>query len=166
MCAPIQQYLIHSLLDILIVDVCCLKTLCFPHFLFYSLFLSLFLSHHICQRRFTLTKPQWLVFITSYFSRCFVSSFLLNVSQICPPLRLGWTVYNFSSFATLSGSLARQQPHSMRSARESHTYRKHAASYSAITFSGVCFSSEAKGIWQKKIYKRLLYWSKLDKDNC
>lgn len=34
---------------------------------------------------------------------------------------------------------------------------EHAASYSAITFSGVCFSSEAKGIW-RKIYKRLLYW--------
>lgn len=150
MCAPIQQYLIHSPLDVLIVDVCCLKTFCFPHFLLYSLFLSLFLSHHICQRRFTLTKPQWLVFVSSYFSRGFVSSFLLNVSWICPPLRLGWTVYNFSSSATLNGSLARQQPHSMRSARESHTYCKHATSYSAITFSGVCFGSEAKGIWREK----------------
>lgn len=59
-------------------------------------------------------------------------------------------VYNFSSPATLNGSLAKQKPPSVRSARESHTYHKHAVSYSAITFSGVCYSSEAKGIWQKK----------------
>lgn len=52
---------------------------------------------------------------------------------------------------TLNGSLTRQQPRSGRSARESHTYCKHAASYSTITFSGVCFSLEAKGIrWKKK----------------
>lgn len=37
-----------------------------------------------------------------------------------------------------------------RSARESHTCHKHAGSYSAITFIRVCFSSEAKGIWQGK----------------
>lgn len=129
-------------------------------------FFSLLSSHHICQTKFTFMKPQWLVFVSSYFSRCFVISFLLNVSQICLPPRLGWTVCNFSSSATLNGSLGKQQPPSMRSARESHTYRKHAASYSAITFSGVCFSSEAKGIWRKKIHKRLFYWSKSDKVNC
>lgn len=104
--------------------------------------------------RFTFMKPRWLVFVSSYFSRCFVISFLHNVSQNCLPLRLGWTAYNFSSPATLSGSLAKQQPPPARSARESHMYRKHAASYSAITFSGVCFSSEAKGIWQKKKYTK------------
>lgn len=147
MCAPIQQYLIQSLLEILIVEVHCLITLCFPHYLLHSLFFS----HHICQTRFTLMKPQWLVFVSSYFYRCFVISLLLNVSQICLPLSLRWTVYNFSSPTTLNGSLARQQPRSGRSARESHTYCKHVASYSTITFSGVCFSLEAKGIrWKKK----------------
>lgn len=111
-------------------------------------------SHHICPTRFTLYKTTMASFCQIYFSRCFVTSFLLNVTQICLPLRLGWTVYNFSSPATQNGSLAKQQPPSVRSASESHIYRKHASSYSAITFSGVCFSSEAKGIWWGNKYTK------------
>lgn len=151
MCAHL---VIHypNLLETLIVHVHYLITIYFPHYLLY--FLSVFFSHHICQTRFTLYKTTMASFCQLYFSRCFVISFLLNLSQICLPLRLGWTVYNFSSPATQNGSLAKQQPPSVRSASESHTYCKYASSYSAITFSGVCFSSEAKGIWWGKKYTK------------
>lgn len=116
--------------------------------------LSFFFSHHICQARFTLYETTMASFCQFIFLQMFCDLIPLNVSQICLPLRLGWMACNFSSPATLNGSLAKQQPPSVRSARESHTYRKHAASYSAITFSGVSFSSEAKGIWRGKKYTK------------
>lgn len=93
-------------------------------------------------------------FCQSCLFTCFVISSLLSASQICLALRLCWTAYHFLPPATLNEALHGQQPPLVRSARESHTYHKHAASYSAITFIGVRFSSEAKGIWQEKKYTK------------
>lgn len=84
------------------------------------------------------------------FLQMFVFIFLLRVSQADLPCSarlhgLSFLIPCHSKWVPGWAAVP-----SARSARESHTYRKHARSYSAITFTGVCFGSEVKRIWQGK----------------